>query len=263
MKASFRLLVDLGRCRHLHEPATVHDTDAVGHGHRLFLVVGDDDEGGAEADLQVHELELRLLAQLLVEGGERLVQEQHLRPFRQRAGERDALALSAGQLLGIAGSEAFELHEPQRLVDARGDLLFREAVLPEAEGDVARDAQVREQGVGLKHHVHGPPIGRHAGQVLAGEQDAALRRNLEAGEDAQQRAFSTPGRPKQAEELALEDAEGEIIDGGDAAEMFADVLEADQGNGGGIAPGREGAADGADGRAGHKQLAQFPIGLLP
>ena len=47
-EAGLRLLVDLARRRHLHDPAVVHHGDAVGHGHRLFLVVRDDDEGHAE-----------------------------------------------------------------------------------------------------------------------------------------------------------------------------------------------------------------------
>ena len=100
-----RRLVDLGRRRHLHDLALVHDGDAVGHGHRLFLVVGDDDEGQAELLLQVHQLELRFLAQLLVERAERLVEQQHLRPLGDRAGQRHALALAAGELVRLALGE--------------------------------------------------------------------------------------------------------------------------------------------------------------
>ena len=91
-EARGRRLVDLGRRRHLHHLALVHDGDAVGHGHGLFLVVGDDHEGQAELLLQVHQLELRFLAQLLVERAERLVQQQHLRPL----GDASAPARRAG-----------------------------------------------------------------------------------------------------------------------------------------------------------------------
>ena len=44
-------------------------------------------------------------ADLGVERGERLVEEQHLRPDRERAGERHALLLAAGELEGIAAAE--------------------------------------------------------------------------------------------------------------------------------------------------------------
>ena len=226
--------------------------------------MGHDHEGGAEADLQVHELELGLLAQLLVERGERLVEQQDARAFRQRARQGDALALPAGELLGIAVSQRLELHEAQHLVDAGRDLRLRQAILLEAEGDVAGDRQVRKQRIGLEHHVHGPPVGRHRREILAPQQDAPARRRLEAGEEPQQGALAATRRTEQAEKLALENGEAEIVDGGDAAETLGDMIEADQGDGGRIAPGREGPADGADGGAGGRmQVAQFPIGLLP
>ena len=115
----------------------VHHGDAVGHGHRLLLIVRDDDEGHAEVVLDVHQLELGLLAQLLVERGERLVEEQHLRPLGERAGERHALALAARELVRVALRQRLQLHEAQHLADARRDLGLRQPVLLEAEGDVA------------------------------------------------------------------------------------------------------------------------------
>ncbi len=57
--------------------------------------MGDQQEGDADGALQALELELHRLAQLLVEGGERLVEQQHLRLERQRARQGDALALAA------------------------------------------------------------------------------------------------------------------------------------------------------------------------
>ncbi len=104
-EAGVRRFVDLGRRGHLDDLAVAHDGDAVGHGHGLFLVVGDDDEGQAEVLLQVHQLELRFLAQLLVERAERLVEQQHLRPLGERAGQRHALALAAGELVRLARGE--------------------------------------------------------------------------------------------------------------------------------------------------------------
>ena len=54
----------------------VHDDHDVGHGHGLALVVGDDDRRDAEAALQQPELDLHGLAQLGVEGRERLVEQK-------------------------------------------------------------------------------------------------------------------------------------------------------------------------------------------
>jgi hypothetical protein len=57
--------------------------------------VRDDDKGDAELALQFTQLELRLRAELFVERGKRLVEQEDLRPLDQRAGKRHALALPA------------------------------------------------------------------------------------------------------------------------------------------------------------------------
>ena len=101
-EARARPLVDVARRADLDDAAVVEDGDAVGHRQRLALVVGDEDEGDAELALQRLQLDLHLLAELEVERAERLVEQQHLRPVDQRAGERHALALAAGKLRGPA-----------------------------------------------------------------------------------------------------------------------------------------------------------------
>ncbi len=52
--------------------------------------------------MQLGELEPHLHAQLGVEVGERLVEEEDLRVADQRAADGDALALAAGELRGLA-----------------------------------------------------------------------------------------------------------------------------------------------------------------
>ena len=98
-----RVLVDLGRRAQLGHPGVVHDRDPVGHGERLFLVVGDVDEGGAELLVERLELELHLLAQLEVDGAERLVQQQDRGLEHQRAGQRHPLPLAARELAPASG----------------------------------------------------------------------------------------------------------------------------------------------------------------
>ena len=118
-------LVKLARRRDLFETAGIHDADPVGHRHRLFLIVGDDDEGHAEPPLQLHQFELGAFAQLLVERGQRLVEQQHLRAARQRARQRHALFLAAGELIGLSLLQALELDQRDHLGDAGIDLRTR------------------------------------------------------------------------------------------------------------------------------------------
>jgi hypothetical protein len=67
--------------------------------------VGDVDEGDADLALDALELDLHLLAQLEVQRAERLVEQQHLRAVDDRPGQRDALALAAGELRRLARAE--------------------------------------------------------------------------------------------------------------------------------------------------------------
>ena len=93
----------------LLDAAVVHHHDAVGGDHRLGLVVRDVDRGVAELVVQAADLEAHLLAQVGVEVGQRLVEQQHLRLDHQRARQRHALLLAAGQLAGIALGQRLEL----------------------------------------------------------------------------------------------------------------------------------------------------------
>ena len=61
----------------------IHDADAGSERHGFFLIMRDDDESDAELFLQIDEFELCVLAQLLVESTEGLVEQQQLRPLYQ------------------------------------------------------------------------------------------------------------------------------------------------------------------------------------
>ena len=169
--ARFGLLVDFGGRRHLHQAALILDhRDAVRDDHRLFLVVGDDDKGRAEPALQYHQLELRLGTQLLVQRGERLVEQQHVRAFDQGAGKRHALAATR-QLVNFAPAKTLKPGEVEHLGNAHGDFLASHILLAQSEGDVAFDREVRKQRVALEHHVYGPPMRQHRHDVLSAEKD--------------------------------------------------------------------------------------------
>ena len=60
-----------------------------------------------------------LPARVRIERGHRLVEQEHLRPASERARERDALALTAGQLGRLRLGEVLDLQPPQQPVRAR------------------------------------------------------------------------------------------------------------------------------------------------
>ena len=103
----------------LLDAAGVHDHHAVGERHRFDLVVRDVDRGSA--DLLVHFLDLgaHLHAQLGVQVGQRLVEQEHLRIAHDRAPHGHALALAAGELLGLALQQLADIEDAGGILDAR------------------------------------------------------------------------------------------------------------------------------------------------
>ena len=110
-EAGLRPLVEALRVGQLLVAALVHHGDAIGHRHRLLLVVGHVDERDPDLLLDALELDLHLLAELEVERAEGLVEQQDRRPVDERPRERDALGLAAGDLGRLAALEARQLDE--------------------------------------------------------------------------------------------------------------------------------------------------------
>ena len=72
-------LEHFARGRRLLDPAVVHHDDEVGERHRLFLAVGDVDEGDAEPRLQLLELGAHADLEEGIERRQRLVEQQRSR----------------------------------------------------------------------------------------------------------------------------------------------------------------------------------------
>ena len=89
------LVVDVLGRTDLHDPPLVHDRHQVGQDQRLVVIVGDVDRGDVELAEQALEVHTVLLAQRLVEVGERLVDQEDGRIARDAAAERHALLLAA------------------------------------------------------------------------------------------------------------------------------------------------------------------------
>ncbi len=122
--------------------------------------MGDEEEGDADVALDRLELHLHLLAQLEVEGAERLVEEEHARPVDQGAGEGDPLALAARELAGAAAAEVTEAHLLERVHGPLATLGPADLLDPQAVLDVLDDAHVREEGVVLEDGVDVACVGR-------------------------------------------------------------------------------------------------------
>ena len=207
----FRLVVDVDRGADLLDAALAHDHDRVGHAQGFLLIVRNEDEGDAGGLLDVFELLLHVLAQLEVERGERLVEQQHLRPPHQGAGDRHALLLAAGEAGHAALLEALEGHEREHLVHALIDLRLRDLFLAQRESHVFKHVQMREQGVALEDRVDVALVRRNASDLLAHEDDLALVGGLEAADDAQRGRLAAAGGAEQRQKLVVVDIQIDMI----------------------------------------------------
>ena len=195
-------LVEPARRGHLLDAPAVHHRDAVGHRERLLLVVGHVDRGDPDLALQALELDLHVVAQLLVERAERLVEQQDGGAGDEGSRQRHALLLAARELAGIARAVARKLDEGEGLGHPPGDLRLVHALHAQAEADVLDDGAVREEGVVLEHHPDAPPVRGHPGDAAAVDRHVAGVRRHEAGHRAQRGGLAAPGWPEEREELA-------------------------------------------------------------
>ena len=92
-----RMMIDLIRFADLLNEAVFHDDDAGGHRHRLDLIVGDVDGGGADIVMDADDFAAHLDAELGVKVGKRLIHQEDLRAADDGAAKRDALPLAAGK----------------------------------------------------------------------------------------------------------------------------------------------------------------------
>ena len=222
-QAAVGKLVDPGGGVHLDDLTGVHHRDAGGHGHGLLLVVGHGDEGDPDAFLEVDQLELGRLAQPLVQGPQGLVQEQELGVLGQAAGQGDALALPAGELVRAALAQRGDLEQFEHVPDALGALGPGHLLLLEPELHVLLHRHVGEQGVGLEHHVDRAGVGRDLRHVHPVDEDAPCGRPLQPGEHAQQGGLAAPGAPQEGEEFPLEDVEADVVHRIDVTELLGDA----------------------------------------
>src|SRR5271155_2446333 len=109
------------------------------------------DEQCRDLERRLHALDfdLKLLAQLQVERGQRLVKQQHVGPDDDCARERNALFLSARKARRIAVGKLIKSHQTKGLPGALVALRSRQPAHLKAERYVVGDSQMRKQRVGL------------------------------------------------------------------------------------------------------------------
>ena len=180
---------ELGRRALLDDAAAVDHADAVAEQRRLGEVVRDEqgrhaglgEDGGERAPARG--------ARARVERGQRLVEQQRGGLARQRAGDRDALALAPRQRARALVGQMRDAEAVEQLERAPAALAAVDAA--QRVGDVLPRPQVAEQRVLLEHVAAAPPLGREVDAALGVEPHLLSARHApalwahEPGGDAQ------------------------------------------------------------------------------
>jgi hypothetical protein len=197
----------------LENPVVEHG-DPVAHGHRLDLVVGDVHGGHAQPALQRGDLRAGRRPKLRVQVGQWLVHEEHLRFADDRASHRDALALSAGERLGFAVEERFQVQQLRRVLHPATNISFGHTCDLQREAHVVGHAHVRVERVVLEHHRDVPVARREVGHLPRADADGSHVDVFEPGQHPQAGGLAAAGRPDEDQELAVGDLEVQLVDRG-------------------------------------------------
>ena len=161
------------------------------------------DEHGNRVELgdQASRFVPQLASQRLVEVCVGLVEQQHPRVRRQRTCQRNALALTARQLVRVTLFETRKLGQLDQLGSS-----CRRRLAAQPEPDIPFDRQVREQRTLLEDETHGALLGR---QLQPGRRyepvidvNLPLLHRQQTRRQPEQRALATTGRPDHAGDRA-------------------------------------------------------------
>jgi hypothetical protein len=223
-------VVEVERRAGLGDVAVLHHHDAVGHGHGLDLVMGDVDGGGLEAQVQGPDLHPHLDAELGVEVGERLVEEEDLGVADDGAAHGDALALAARERAGVAVEIGLQAQDVGGAGHALGDLGLGHARHLEGEAHVRGDRLVGIERVVLEHHGDVALAGRQVVHHPVADADGAGRDPLEPRDHAQEGGLAAARGADEDDELPVGDIEAHAMDDLEAPVGLAQIADRDLGH---------------------------------
>jgi hypothetical protein len=222
-----RPTVDARRATNLQRAALRQADGAPAQQQRFRRLGGGVDEDGARHLEDARQLGAQFLAQLVVEIGQRLVEQHQIGALDQRAGDGGALLLAARQ----SERQAVEIRlQPQQagdLADPSLDLLVGPALHTKRRGDVLEDGErgiVDELLVDHRHRTLADVDARH---VLAVHDDAPRGRRVETGQQAHQRGLARQCRTQKHAQRSRLERERDVSDEGDGADDPRGVFQGD------------------------------------
>ncbi len=148
------------------------------------------DDDALAAGKQPRQLFAHFLAQLVVEIGQRLVEQDEVAVLHDGASDRCALLLPAGKLARPAPQHRRQAQQVGNLAHAPVDVAGFHPGDAQRRGDVVVDGEVRVVDELLIHHGHVALLHRNTGYIGAAKMDRAGGRLLDAGHELHQRRLA-------------------------------------------------------------------------
>lgn len=160
----------------------------------------------------------RFLAQLGIQVGQRLVQQDDRRAVDQGAADGHALLLAAGELVRVALSQLAQAQLVQHILNALAHFAAGHAAQLERIGHVVEHGLVRPKRIRLEHQAQVAVLCRHflarravVYQPIA-DADTPRLGAFEAGDRAQQGRLAAAGGAEQGHHFALAQVHGHALE---------------------------------------------------
>ena len=207
------------------DDAVLHDHNPVTHGHGLGLVVGNIDNGGLEAIVQLAELSSHLHTQLSVEVGQRFVHQEHLWFTHNGTANSNTLTLTTGKRLRLAVEQILDTQHLRGFLYTLVNLMLGEFAQLQAERHVVVHVHVGIESVVLEHHGDVPIFWRNVVYHGITDGNGTFTDFLQAGYHPQGGGFSTSRRADQDDKLLILDVQTDVVHGNHVAKALCNIFQ--------------------------------------
>ena len=113
--------------------------------------------------------------------------------------------------MDAAALKPFQADDLEHFQHLGADLLLGHLFQAQAESNILKHIQVREERVLLEHRVYRPLVGRHVGDVLAIKKDIARFRGDKTGNHTQGRRLAAAGGAEEGDKFLVVDVQRESV----------------------------------------------------
>ena len=207
-----RRIIEFQRRADLFDHAVAQDDDAIGHGQRLDLVVGDINRRRFQALMQRLDLAAHADPELGVQVGQRFVEQEDLGIAHDSAAHGDALALAAGERGGLAQKILRQVQHRGRGAHPLLDQLLVRPAHAQRKRHVFRHRHMGIEGIALENHGDVTGLRRQVRDITPIDEDAPGACRFQSRQQAQHGGFPAARRADQGQEFSVADGKVDVAE---------------------------------------------------